>query len=247
VAGFYNFRDLGGHIGVGGAVLRCGRVFRSDAPRSGSDDALAVVRRLGVTTLIDLRSGRERQQTRPLPSDLEPLVVCAPIVEEVDADDQVWGDPARTATLYFDILCRGSDVVGGILRLLEEASSLPVVLYCTAGKDRTGIVAAVLLAALGVDSTDIARDYAASTPGALRLLAHVRERNPEALVGNEALVSMFSANEESMLLFLDLVDVRMGGVASLLQALGVDVGRLQATLLSEPRPPDSRSRNRSAA
>jgi protein-tyrosine phosphatase len=247
VAGFYNFRDLGGNVGVGGAVVRRGRVFRSDAPRSDNVDALAVVRRLRVHTLIDLRSGLERRQTRPLPSDLEPLVVCAPIVEEVDADDRVWGDPARTATLYLDILRRGSDVVGRIFRTLEEPSSQPAVLYCTAGKDRTGIVAAVLLAALGVDSRDIARDYAASTPGALGLLAGLQERNRGAFVGIEALVPMFSANEESMLHFLDLVDVKMGGVARLLRSLGVDVGRLQATLLSDPRPPDSRSRNRSAA
>jgi protein-tyrosine phosphatase len=157
-----NFRDLGGYRGAGGARVRWGQVFRSDA-LALQDADLEVFAALGVRAVYDLRSDRERETTPnrvPDGADLVELVAlisqdsAPPSIEALQADGESF-----LAVIYKHMLERSALGFGRILTGLADRSRLPAVFHCAAGKDRTGMVAALLLSILGVDEEDILDDY----------------------------------------------------------------------------------------
>ena len=230
-AGFFNLRDIGGHASGDGRSVRRGLVFRADAPRPSDGEGLSIIRGLGTRTLVDLRSDSERKTTGSLPEDLEVFVRTMPMVDEVTADLSDWKRPERAAAIYLDMFRSGGAAVGAALRVLADPEALPAMFYCTAGKDRTGIVSALLLGALGVDDSQIADDYAASTAGTVRLLGWYRELHPEAFEQIESFVPMFTAWHDTMLIFLELVRTEFGSPRASLELVGVDVDQLQDALL----------------
>lgn len=152
-----NMRDLGGHPAVGGHVTRYGSLFRSDCPNSLMEEDVAWIRKLNVRTVIDMRSSRECEEMPGGYSTLPGMTrhMCPftlgsayPATEEdipgtyleMFAD---WGNMSR------------------ILSLISEAEGA-VVFHCVAGKDRTGVVAAVLLTIAGVALPDVLADYQVS-------------------------------------------------------------------------------------
>jgi protein-tyrosine phosphatase len=157
-----NFRDLGGYRGAGGARIRWGTVFRSDT-LSLQDADLEVFAALGIRAVYDLRSDRERE-TMPnrLPdgADLVELVAlisedsAPPSIEALQADGESF-----LAVIYKHMLERSAVGFGRILSGLADSARLPAVFHCAAGKDRTGMVAGLLLSVLGVDENDILDDY----------------------------------------------------------------------------------------
>lgn len=155
-----NLRDIGGYPAANGAATVFGRFLRGDAPSRVSDAEADALRGMGVTTVIDLRSDDETQRT---PSALQGRE----------------GFDTRHIGLIrqegFDILpSREEDVPGmyigmadnhaamrGVMRAMAGAPS-GVLFHCTAGKDRTGVTAALLLLLAGVSETDIVADYQVS-------------------------------------------------------------------------------------
>jgi protein tyrosine/serine phosphatase len=109
------------------------------------------------------------------------------------------------------------------------------VFHCAAGKDRTGVVAALLLAALGVDDDTIAHDYALSTYATEQMIAWLRVERPEALAEMESVPTAFLASPSgAMQRFLDLVRERHGSPEGYLVDIGLDaaaIGSLRANLL----------------
>jgi protein-tyrosine phosphatase len=157
-----NFRDLGGYQGAGGARLGWGLVFRSDALvlQAADLDAFAD---LGIRSVYDLRSDPERETTpNRLPAgdylvEVVSLVgdgSAAPVIETVLADGE-----AFLADIYLHMLERSAIGFGRVLSGLADGARLPAVFHCAAGKDRTGMVAALLLSVLGVAEQDILDDY----------------------------------------------------------------------------------------
>ncbi len=161
-AGPTNFRDLGGYAGAGGARTRWGRLFRSDA-LALEDQDLELFTALGIRTVYDLRRDSERE-TAP-----SRLPVGAHAVESIELISDGSPPPAVDALLadgesfladiYLHMLETSASGVGYILTGLADSSRLPAVFHCTAGKDRTGIVAALVLTVLGVAEEDILDDY----------------------------------------------------------------------------------------
>ena len=166
--GVRNFRDLGGFSFAHGA-LRKGVVFRSDrlSKLTGRDTAL--LRELGVTTIIDMRAAEERERapnriaaasgitqiTRPfLPRHTLPMF---------DAINSGCFDAAAAhgAMLkqYEALAIEHVDTYAQLVDDLLVPGRTPLVLHCTSGKDRTGMIAAILLLALGVPMSDIITDY----------------------------------------------------------------------------------------
>lgn len=162
-----NFRDLGGYR-AGAHRLRRGRVFRSDSlSRMTEADVRHVVDELGVVTVVDLRAGHEVESYGHGPLGSEGVLVHhLPIADETrperierppDAPDP------STLTLdriYLLMLDRYADRFVRVLRTLADDANHPIVFHCAAGKDRTGLVAALLLSLLGVDDETVAADYA---------------------------------------------------------------------------------------
>ncbi len=166
--GCCNFRDLGGYRASTRAV-RTRRLFRSDSLGMASASDRARFGELQLTTVIDLRSpsevalaGRYSDPTvtyRNLPLG-DPLA---------EATTVGWSDPQQVATHYLELLLSSHDSVAEALSVLANPAVYPAVVHCSVGKDRTGILVALLLSLVGVDDDDVVADYALSGMGVARL------------------------------------------------------------------------------
>lgn len=180
--GCFNFRDLGGYSTRGGANVLPRRLHRADGPHALS--ALDQVRLEGLRlrTVIDLRTTAEVEQRGSYANALSDVTVHhVPMIDVLpDLDDlSRWVEPSVVAARYRDMLREGRAALGEVLAILSDPSSYPTVVHCSAGKDRTGIVAAVLLGLLGVGDETIIADYALSGPAMLRLVEHLRQLYPD--------------------------------------------------------------------
>ena len=173
-----NFRDLGAYTGAQGRRLRPGRIFRSDHLGALSGEDVAALTGLGLRRVLDLRGSRERESAVcALPGVPVHSLAIEPTVVQVLSGLLAAGHTLTPA----DVVAHMQDTYRGFVRhnthrfaelfshLLEADG--PVVFHCTAGKDRTGFAAALILHALGVGEDDVMRDY---------LLTNERLRPPEA-------------------------------------------------------------------
>ena len=229
LAGASNFRDLGGYLGDGARPLRWRRLFRSDHLAALTAHDLQVLAQLPLARAIDLR-GVDESASQPyaLPSvrqlalPIEPTVVqrakamaaagqamTAPIAQELMQDTYraFVNDNTRQFAAFFD-------------QLLTDDG--PLVFHCTAGKDRTGFAAALVLLALGVSRETIMQDY---------LLTNALYRRPAIVQGTapeEALRVIWQVQEDFLLAALDAVEHDHGGIERYLrQHLGVDAAARQ--------------------
>jgi protein-tyrosine phosphatase len=165
-----NFRDLGGYTGAGGRPVRWGRVFRSDHLGDLTEGDIELLVHLGVRTVVDFQGAHEyRGQPRPeLPGDrirrLARPIIDGP-ADGVTFYDRVMDrslarfEVADLTAFYLRTLERSAPVFGEVLGLIADPDHHAVVFHCRAGKDRTGLTAALLLGALGVADEDILDDY----------------------------------------------------------------------------------------
>ncbi len=230
----YNFRDVGGYVGLDGRSVRWRRLFRADAlGRLGEADAPAFAA-LGVKTVIDLRREFEvRRHGRVAEHygvDYHNIVINHVDWEEVD-------HPAGTvharwlADRYLNFADEGAEGLRDSLRLIADPAAAPVIVHCMAGKDRTGTVCALTLSLLGVSDEDIAADYALTTTSMASLTAYLLKTNPEAVQGNE---HMFDSPPEAMLLFLSDLRRLHGSVSDYVQHIGLttdEIATMRAHLL----------------
>ena len=180
---YVNFRDLGGHATPTGTV-RSGRVFRSDSlAHCNADDVEHLVEALGIRTVIDLRRDLEVER-----SPVEALQAAGVRVEHrslIDPAVPAISGPDVETTLterYVSILESSGTQFVSVVRLIADDANHPLVFQCAAGKDRTGLVAALVLETLGVDDETIVADYAKTAAAmeiiAARLMAQMPDRAP---------------------------------------------------------------------
>jgi protein-tyrosine phosphatase len=163
--GIQNFRDLGGYRTRGGGVVRWGLVFRADALHGLSASDLVLYEKLGLSTVYDLRRDVEREHlpnpmpSRPLTILSEPVggqsIAVATASERLTAAD---GERVLLE-LYLGLIDNAAVQIGELFGGLAAPDRLPAVFHCHAGKDRTGIAAALLLEALGVEREAVLDDY----------------------------------------------------------------------------------------
>ena len=165
--GFHNLRDLGGLPAAGGARTRRGVVFRSAGLAFVTPAGWAQARAAGVRTVLDLRNDAE-VAARPWPA---PGLDRVRVALDDDADVQFWrylNDAGLNGTpLYFrPFLAAKPQRCAAAVTALARARPGGVLLHCGAGRDRTGLVSALLLTLAGVAPQVVADDYALSTAGA---------------------------------------------------------------------------------
>jgi protein-tyrosine phosphatase len=155
IPGTFNSRDIGGANADGGTV-RHRLVIRSDAPVAIDEAGRHTVRGLGLRTALDLRE--------PIERELDPADFAGLEIEQVNVPILGEGfELARDismAEVYRLLLDQRGEQLTAAVRLLAEPGRLPALVFCSAGKDRTGLVAALTLGAVGVGDQDIVRDYA---------------------------------------------------------------------------------------
>jgi protein-tyrosine phosphatase len=230
----FNFRDLGGYAVPDGRVTRWRRLFRSDSLSRIDPADAASFTALGVRTVIDLRRPREVERDgRVHAFDGLTYHHISPVHAEWETatDHEELSDARWLANRYLDLAEHGHDAIAGAVEVIADADNAPVVVHCVAGKDRTGVVAAVTLAALGVPDEVIAEDYALTAAATERTTAFLRALNPEvAAMPARWLLSP----AETMLLFLADLRARHGSVRAYLGRSEETYDRLEAHLLEKP-------------
>lgn len=167
--GNYNLRDLGGYVAVDGRSVRYGCLYRSDQLCHLTDADLDAFQELGIRVVFDLRNEAERAAfPSRIPEGVEVRERTSPGTDAADVRtlEQVVasGDlPARDdelrGSIYVELLDRLAPELNTILTLAADAQERPLLFHCAAGKDRTGLTAALLLGLLGVPEDDILDDY----------------------------------------------------------------------------------------
>jgi protein-tyrosine phosphatase len=178
----HNFRDLGGYPARNGLVTRWNMLYRADGLNRLVGADVDVVRELGLRTVIDLRSHAELDQRGTFP------------VDEIEVDfnhlpvfDTTWQHDAHLdktdheflAWAYRDMLVVGGDRFAAAIEQLATPGALPAVFHCAAGKDRTGMLAALILGSLGVPREVLLADYGLTAGGMVRMRAWAEREMPE--------------------------------------------------------------------
>jgi protein-tyrosine phosphatase len=171
--GCFNVRDLGGLPTIDGRIVRRGSVIRADKLSGLTAAGWASLMTHGVRTVVDLRDPSEHQPgAAPRPPDLTTLSV--PLEDQTDvAFWERWRPVSGTPLYYRAFLEHAQPRIAGVMAAIAEAEPGGVVVHCAAGRDRTGLVTLVLLAALGVPSEAIVADYALSADGLRRRSVHL--------------------------------------------------------------------------
>jgi rhodanese-related sulfurtransferase len=223
-----NLRDVRGLRTDDGRIVRRGVLYRSEVPHSATAGG-AEVAIWPPATVIDLRSAPEYDGAHPLAEvaavhavPLGASLAPALAAEQTHEYDLTWS--------YRHLVREAAAEIARIVELVAAGPG-PVLVHCTAGKDRTGIVVAVLLRAVGVHRADIVADYLQTEANLPRLWAALH-RAGVAAPRNRALLGV---QREALEVVLDEVEDAPGGAAGWLVTQGVataDIERLADRLLS---------------
>ena len=237
LSGCVNFRDLGGYPGADGRRIRWRRLFRADGLSRLDEADCAQLADLGLATVIDLRTLGEVEERGRFPEDAFtveyhhlPLTDVLPPQDELERYDE----PAFVTTRYRQLFTQGSSSLSRAITVLAEPDALPAVFHCSAGKDRTGILAALVLGFLGVPREVIVEDYALSAEAMGALLERLKREYADSVEAVERFApAVIAVSPDSMASFLDTLAEEHGTFDDLAQTLGVTapVERLRATLL----------------
>jgi len=161
--GAFNFRDLGGLPTHDGGTTRAGMMFRSDALHHLVPSDVDQLTDLGMRTIIDLRSAVELDRTGRGPlEETDMQWLHAPLSHGDAAAGRVLPPALAEGDLgrhYVESLAERTETLAEVIGHLASRENLPAVFHCTAGKDRTGMVAALVLSLVGVPDDVIVHDY----------------------------------------------------------------------------------------
>ncbi len=234
--GTTNLRDLGGYPAAGGGTVRWRTLLRSDALHRLDDSGRAVLAGLGLRTVIDLRTGEEVKAT---PSALDGTGAQTFHVPMFDAG-AIGRLPPELAAIYRYMIDDCGTAIAEAVGRLCAGHALPGLIHCTAGKDRTGLVAAVVLEVIGVPDEIIAADYALSDayldPGAARAIGRIRAISG---VGRWLDLGALGAQPRVIHEALARIRARSGTVTGYLLRNGLarrDIEALRGALVAPPGP-----------
>lgn len=234
--GLANFRDLGGLPTGNPRATRSGVLYRSDAPLPGDTPPEGVGWPPAV--VIDLRSGDEPIEPHPLRT-AGTLVHHIPLMGE--ARPRTLRELREGGGLSFDRMYRAmvervGDVIASVLEIVTGADG-PVLVHCAAGKDRTGVLVATLLRAVGVTREAVIADYVRTAAA----MHDVRRRMVASDAEVTALLAEFpdvvGTPADAIALVLAIIDGEDGGVRGWLARNGVDPALLErwSTRMLGPR------------
>jgi protein tyrosine/serine phosphatase len=230
-SGVFNFRDLGGYPTTDGRTTRWGRLYRSDALHGFTQSDLELFRRLGINSIVDLRNPAEVERTGRGPLTEEhisftntSILSGNPVEEKVDTselgEDYMW----HRYLHYLDV---GGEAFVGAFNSITRGENLPLVFNCFFGKDRTGVLAALVLSCLGVEAQAIVADYALTSTRVNLILEKLREDPVQRDTIERSDPVLLDATEHTMSRFLAEMDQRYGGACSWVLSKGVTTQQIE--------------------
>lgn len=236
--GVFNVRDLGGYETIDGRRVRWGQVFRADGLHRAASTPGGPIDALGWRTVLDLRTLAEVELGAFRHDGVE--VVHLPVLRQTWEGRGFEPDAEPVAFLvarYLEMLEEGAAAIAGAVEILASRDRLPAVFHCSAGKDRTGVLAALLLTTLGVDEADVAADYHLSASAMEALMAWFTATQPDLVDLMAQQPRQFLAcPPEAMLETLEHVRNRHGSAAGYLVDAGVSrstISELRTLLLED--------------
>ena len=240
LAGTYNVRDVGGYPTRDGDAIRWRTLLRADSLHRLTIEGQAHLLDAGLRTIVDLRRDAELQTAPNVLARSDRVryvwVSLAPNPTNV-ADGSREPEPDSLARSYRAIVDTRQAELRQVFAALAEPGAFPALVHCTAGKDRTGIVVALLLALAGVDRATIAEDYALTaaylTEG---YFADARVRAEAGGYEWEQYRHLLGSPADLMLATLEDLDARYGGAEAYLRQIGLhdaELDALRTALLAE--------------
>lgn len=212
-----NLRDLGGYPAAEGRMTAWERLLRGDNPAGLSEADVAWLLERGITTVIDLRSAAELEQNPDQLSKTPGFRYFHAPMMDGDRMPNLEEDVGRG---YFEVLDQ-MECAAAVLRLVAQAPG-GVLFHCTAGKDRTGMTAALLLGLAGVSREDILADYQVSEIYLADIIRRIKTVVPDLAPFAGASKSEYLAG------CLDLLEEKYGSISDYLRAIGLTEDELEA-------------------
>ncbi|KAG6910995.1 hypothetical protein DXG01_006049 [Tephrocybe rancida] len=226
IDGVINVRDLGSYPSetYPGQITQPRLLYRSAELASITEEGKQQLKALNIAKVFDLRSDTEiRKYNTPQPEIEGVEIIHSPVFQTEDYSPEMMakryqlyasGKTEAFMELYSQILDHAGPSFGAILRHIRDNPTEGCLFHCTAGKDRTGIIAAILLKLAGVNNTVIAEDYALTRvgrePAREKIMARL-SKEPLFASNNEAALNMFTCRHETMTAFLALLENKYGG------------------------------------
>lgn len=218
-----NFRDLGGYETVDGKFVKWGRVYRSGHLSRIDDEDRKNLKKMGITMVCDFRTPAEiEKQPDALPEDGSIKYQNLPIVhgefdpaaamESLRKGDLSWLTEDFIVSRALLRLDEFKDVWAQFFRTLVKEENRPLVLHCTAGKDRAGTCAALLLLSIGVPEETVLFDYNLSNVYNAKVVKMIFERLAKTGVDTEKAAPYFTAPKEAMTAMFDHLRKTYGGI-----------------------------------
>lgn len=218
VSGSFNTRDLGGYRTKQGN-LAWRKTFRSGNMAHVDQSGIAALKQLGVTRVIDLRSQKERD-AEPDPFGSADGIELISISLFDDLNPHQLPQSNALLDLYIHALETQGPVFVDVLSKIADCSG-GALFHCTAGKDRTGLIAALLLSLSGVSHADIVEDYALTADRLGPLLQTIEKTAQAFNLSKSDYMPMLECNPSTMLRTLDWLDHGFDGAEGYLRSHGL--------------------------
>ena len=226
--GVVNFRDLGGYETTDGRRVKWGQVFRSGHLAQVSEADKGLIKRMGVKVICDFRSpGEVEAQPNWLPEDGSATYLHYPIVhgkfdpvaamESLQKGDISWLSEDFIIKRYIQKIDLFPNVWGEVLKMLTDPDNRPLVFHCTAGKDRAGTCAALILLALGVPEDTVIYDHGLSNVYIADVLKVINERIKALGIDPEKAAPYFTAPRNAIIALVDHVRNTYGSAEAYLR------------------------------
>jgi protein-tyrosine phosphatase len=222
----FNVRDLGGYTTCDGRTVRWKRVYRAASLHQLDPAHADDWSRLGLATVVDLRRDRERT-AGGWPSLLHSAALYdLPVLpDDWTLPKEQFSSPTEHLSYAYDDMARlGAEAVRLTFELLADPDRYPLMFFCVAGKDRTGIMAVLLLTALGVDEATALDDYELSGDRVVALVEHLKVQ--DGLDRDNPMINqpleVLRAPRAAMADALDRLQALHGSLLGYLDACGVD-------------------------
>ncbi|NDW17658.1 tyrosine-protein phosphatase [Dysgonomonas sp. 216] len=233
MSGGYNFRDLGGIPTKDGRHVKWGKILRSDDLHNLTDADLDYLSSVPLVSVVDFRSeGEIRTNPDKLPVSVKNAYPLSISPGNITSVESIEGSPlSRMDTIMMEInkmlvsdpVC--TEQYKTYFKLLQDSNNIPLMFHCSAGKDRTGMAAALTLAALGVDEKTILNDYLSSNNYLSGKYTKYIEEKPN-------LKPLFEVKPEFIKAGLDFIENEHGSLENYLEkVLEVDIQKMRGMYL----------------
>ena len=232
MTGGYNFRDLGGYRTSDGRYVKWGKILRSDDLHQLTPEDIAYLGSLPLVSVVDFRSAEEMAQapdklpasTVYYPCSISPgnlMAAMTPETLSAGHADSLMREMNRLLVTDPAAIVQYRK----LFELLQNPDDVPLMFHCSAGKDRTGMGGALILAALGVNETTILDDYLLSN-------TYLADKYSRYMAESPDMEALFTVRREYIETGLEQIRNDHGSVENYLQnVLGVDIGKMREMYL----------------